>query len=276
MDINIILISILSMGGLGLLFSVGLSIAHQKLHVKEDERISLILQELPNVNCGGCGFPGCANFAEQLVADKADVSECVAISAEASEKIAMILGKTVTQKEKVIARILCQGGHYETAKKGTYLGIHSCIGATFAGGGDKLCMYSCIGYGDCVKACPFNAIYMNDNGLPVVIDDKCTGCGKCVEACPRNIIELHPLNHKLFVLCKNEDQPKYARKLCLKACISCGICVRAVEEGKMSMVNNLAKVNYQTYGSDLTLPTEKCPTNCLVILNTQGNKQKTK
>jgi electron transport complex protein RnfB len=268
MDINAILISILSMGGLGILFSVGLSIAHKKLHVEEDARISLLIQELPNVNCGGCGFPGCANFAEKLVADQAEISECVAISAEASERIARILGKNVKQKEKLIARVLCQGGHYETAKKGTYLGINSCIAATFAGGGDKLCMYSCIGFGDCVKVCPFNAMYMNENGLPVVIDGKCTGCGKCVEACPRNIIELHPVSHKLFVLCKNEDAPKYARKVCLKACISCSICIRAVEPGQMTVENNLAKVDYQKYGNDLKLPTEKCPTSCLVILNT--------
>jgi electron transport complex protein RnfB len=274
MDFITILISIFSMGGLGIIFSLGLSIADLKLRVDEDERISLVIHELPGINCGGCGYPGCASFAENLVADKAEISECVVCSQESSEKIAQILGKTFTQKEKMIARVLCQGGIYETAKKGIYIGIPTCIAATVAGGGDKLCIYSCIGYGDCVKACPFNAMYMNDNGLPVVIDEKCTGCGKCVEACPRNIIELHPVSHKLFVLCKNEDTPKHARKLCLKACISCGICVRAVESGQMSMENNLAAVNYQKYGKDLNLPTEKCPTNCLVILDTPENNQK--
>jgi electron transport complex protein RnfB len=274
MDLYIIFISIVSMGGLGMIFSLGLSIANKKLYVKEDSRIAAVVDELPGINCGGCGFPGCLPFAEQLVADKTEISECVVMTSEAKDNISKILGKSYSQKEKLLARVLCQGGNFETARKGTYIGIHSCIGAIFAGGGDKHCMYSCIGYGDCVKACPFDAMYMNNNGLPVVIDEKCTGCGKCVEACPRNIIELHPVSHKLYVLCKNEDNPKHARKICLTACISCNICVRAVENDGMRIENNLAKVDYNKYGKDSKLPTEKCPTNCLVIINAFSGKQK--
>ena len=278
MDLYIIFISIISMGGLGIIFALGLSVANKKLHVEEDERIENVLHELPGVNCGGCGCPSCLAFAEKLVSDKAEITECVVISPDARDKVSEILGRSYTQKEKMLARILCQGGIYETAKKGTYIGIQSCIGAVFAGGGgDKYCMYSCLGFADCVKACPFDAMYMNKNGLPVVIDDKCTGCGKCVEACPRNIIELHPVSNKLFVLCKNEDNPKQARKICLTACISCSICIRAVEPDQMSIDRNLAKVNYQIYGKGSTLPTEKCPTNCLVIIDSlRSNKMETK
>ena len=108
---------------------------------------------------------------------------------------------------------------------------------------------------------------MNDNGLPVVIDEKCTGCGNCVEACPRDIIELHPESHKLFVFCKNLDSPRESRKICTRACVGCGICTRAAGETNMVMDNNLAIINYDVYGTKAELPTEKCPTDSLIVMN---------
>jgi len=263
-----------SLGGLGMIFSVGLSIANKKLYVEEDQRIAAVIEELPGVNCGGCGFPGCAAFAEAVVTGTAEISGCPVNSQEGSQLIAEIMGVEVTTSERLVARVLCQGGDYETAKKGIYQGVKTCIGATFAGGGDKLCSYGCIGYGDCVRSCPFDAMYMNDNGLPVVIDDKCTGCGNCVDACPRDIIELHPESHKLFVLCKNQDSPKESRKICTRACIGCGICVRLAGEGNMEMKDNLAIVNYDIYGSDPVFPTEKCPTDGLVVIGGQIIEEK--
>ena len=261
MDFTAIIIAMASLGGLGMIFSVGLSIANKKLHVEEDPRIAEVIEELPGVNCGGCGLPGCAAFAEAIVAGEAEISGCPVNSDEGSQLIAEIMGVEVTTSERLIARVICQGGDYETAKKGVYQGIETCIGATFAGGGDKLCSYGCIGYGDCVESCPFDAMYMNNNGLPVVIDDKCTGCGNCVDACPRNIMELHPESHKLFVRCKNQD-------------IGCGICVRLAGEGNMEMKDGLAIVNYDVYGSDSVLPTEKCPTDGLVVLGGQVIEEK--
>lgn len=275
MDLNAILIAMVSMGGMGILFSVGLSIADKKLHVEEDPRIAEVIEELPGVNCGGCGLPGCAKFAESVVLGEVEITGCPVNSDDGAQAIAEIMGIEVKTSERLIARVICQGGDFETAKKGVYNGLKSCIAATFVGGGDKLCSYGCIGFGDCVTSCPFDAMYMNDNGLPVVIEDKCTGCGNCVEACPRNIMELHPESHKMFVLCKNEDPPKEARKICTRACVGCSICVRMAGEGNMEMKNNLAVVNYDIYGKDPVLPTEKCPTDGLVILGgyIAGEKQ---
>ncbi|NOZ03723.1 MAG: RnfABCDGE type electron transport complex subunit B [FCB group bacterium] len=266
MDINALIVSMVSMGGMGFLFSLGLSLAGKKLQVEEDPRVALIREELPGANCGGCGYPGCGNFAENLTLGKSEISGCPVCNQEAADAIAAILGVEVESRERQVARVMCQGGLDETAKKGTYAGIQSCIAATLVHGGDKLCDYGCIGFGDCVQACTFDAMYMSANGLPVVLEDRCTGCGNCASACPRGIMELHPVSHTLFVLCKNEDGPKEARQTCLKACIGCGICVRAVNEGEMIMENNLAKINYDVYGHQTVLPTDKCSTNCLVVV----------
>ncbi|MBC8213529.1 MAG: RnfABCDGE type electron transport complex subunit B [Candidatus Marinimicrobia bacterium] len=266
MDINAILISMVSMGGLGILFSAGLSIANKKLYVEEDSRIVQIADELPGANCGGCGLPGCNSFAENVVNAKIGIDGCPVSTEDAVAEIATIMGIEAVAGEKKIARIICRGGNDETAKKADYHGIQTCTAAKLMGGGEKLCNYGCLGFGECVDACPFDAIFMTENGLPEVIKDKCTGCGKCAEACPREIIEIHPISNKLFVLCKNHDAPKIARTVCTKACIGCQICVRAVDEGAMFMDNHLAKINYDVFGKHPELPTEKCSTKGLVII----------
>ncbi|MFH1852195.1 MAG: RnfABCDGE type electron transport complex subunit B [Candidatus Neomarinimicrobiota bacterium] len=271
--INSILISMASMGGLGLLFSAGLAVANKKLYVEEDPRIAQVLEELPGANCGGCGYPGCANFADNIVAGKAAVNGCPVNTADGAEAIARIMGVDAESGERLIARVICRGGDYETAKKGVYNGIQSCTSAHLMGGGDRLCDYGCIGYGECVAVCPFDAMYMNENHLPVVIEDKCTGCGNCAEICPRNVIEMHPESHKLFIMCKNEDAAKEARATCIKACIACGICIRAVEDGEIIIEKNLARIDYDKYGRVPVIPTDKCSTNSFVTFGAEESKE---
>ncbi len=266
MDFISILISMASMGGLGIIFSVGLSIANKKLYVKEDPRIARISVELPGANCGGCGLPGCNSFAENVANATIGIDGCPVSTEDAVSEIATIMGIEAISGEKKIARVLCRGGNEETAKKAVYQGIQSCTATMLSGGGEKLCNYGCLGFGECVESCPFNAIVMTENGLPEVNKDKCTGCGKCADVCPRDIIEIHPISNKLFVLCKNHDAPKVARTVCTKACIGCQICVRAVDEGAMFMDNHLAKIDYSVFGKHPELPTEKCSTKGLVII----------
>ncbi len=263
MDVQSVLIAIASMGGLGLIFSAGLSIAQKRFYVEEDERIPLLMDQLPGANCGGCGYPGCANFAENLVSGSAMVNGCPVSDEESVRELAEILGVEVETGERLLARILCNGGYSKTAIRAEYDGIRSCTAAMVVGGSDRLCAYGCLGFGDCIIACPFDAIKMSEDGIPIVDDKKCTGCGNCVDACHREVIELHPEKHKLYIFCKNEDAPKDARKVCIAACVGCGICVRAVEEGQIKMDNNLAKINYGLYGSEPKSPTEKCPTKAI-------------
>jgi len=270
MDLSAILISMGGMGGIGLVFATGLAIANKKLHVEEDPRIEKVNDALPGANCGGCGFAGCMNFAENVVKGNAPINGCPVGGVETANKIAQILGVKVEAGEPLKARVLCQGGLNEMAVKGEYMGLESCVAAHISGGATKLCEWGCLGFGDCVDACPFDAMYMSENRLPVVIEDKCVGCGKCAEACPRNIIELHPVNHRVFVKCKNQDAGKYSRLVCTRACIGCGICVREAGDDMMYLDNGLAHFNYDKWGNRNELPTQKCPNHVLVSLDEEG------
>jgi Na+-translocating ferredoxin:NAD+ oxidoreductase RNF subunit RnfB len=154
-------------------------LANKRLHVEEDPRIALILDELPGVNCGGCGYAGCSNFSDNLVKGNVAVSGCPVCGLDAVQEIAGILGVKAEAGKKLIARVLCQGGKFESARKAEYVGIQSCLAATLLNGGSKTCEYGCVGYGDCVNECTFDAMYLSENGLPVIIAERCTGCGKC-------------------------------------------------------------------------------------------------
>lgn len=267
MDLTAFFVSMASMGGLGAIFAIGLIIANSKLQVDEDPRIALVTEELPGVNCGGCGYPGCGAFAERIVAGQANISACPVNSEEGVLAIGEIMGIDAEIAEKNIARVLCRGGDKETAKKGKYIGIETCIAAHLTMGGEKYCQYGCLGFGDCVTSCQFDAIWISDNGLPVVDDELCTGCGNCEIACPRDIIELHPKSHNLFIFCKNRDEAKYARSICLRSCTACKACVKKVEEGQIKIENNLAIIDYDRYGIVTENPTEKCPNNVILMLS---------
>jgi electron transport complex protein RnfB len=266
MNYTSLIYAIISMGGLGLFFSIMLMLANKKLHVEEDPRIALIGDLLPGANCGSCGYAGCANFAEKLVGGESQVTNCPVCGAEAAAKIAEILGVEVSFEERKVAVVFCQGGKGVVKEKASYTGIKSCIAATLVSGGERACAYGCIGYGDCVVACPFDAIQMNSKGLPEVDREKCTGCGNCVSACPRNIIQLHPISHHVFVLCRNLDSARNARAICNCACIGCKICEKAVNGIGFTVENNLAIVDHDKYTKELILPTDKCPTKCIVIV----------
>lgn len=121
-----------------------------------------------------------------------------------------------------------------------------------------------MGGGDCVDVCTFNAIHLNENGLPVVIDELCTGCGMCVKACPRNIIEMHPIDREVFVFCKNHYDPKTAQAVCDVACIGCGICARK-SDGGIVMQDGLAVIDWANFDPD-KIPFDKCKTSAICYL----------
>ncbi len=260
---ELFIISAISMGLLGAGLAVFLAFADKKFHVQEDPRVEAMLGALPGSNCGGCGYPGCRMFAEKLVEGEAPTNACVAGGNETAARIAALLGVEASEHKRMLAVVLCKGGYAEAGRRATYRGEQTCT-ATNLTGGDKSCTYGCLGYGECVDACKFDAMAMNDNGLPVVFYDKCVGCGACARACPRNIIEMHPEDHKLFVYCRSKDKGAHAKKVCSVACIACSLCVKDCSvPGGIAIKDNLAVVNYALAPQNEE-STKRCPTKCIL------------
>jgi len=257
-----LLIPIITMGALGLLFSTGLVFAYKKLKVYEDPKIEAVAAVLPQANCGACGYSSCRAFAEAVVKGQAPANGCPVGGEEVAQRTAGLLGLKAEHVVKKVARVHCRGTHQAAKDKGNYLGLATCF-ASHLIGGNKQCSFGCLGLGDCARACPFEAIYMDENGLPVVIEDKCTACGKCVDACPRNIMELHPTTQEILVFCRSEDRGPLARRVCQNACIACGICVRACPDA-IILENYLAKIiDYKKIPPDKIAEIEKCPTGAI-------------
>lgn len=261
-----IIIPILTMGILGLFFSVGLVLAYRKLKVYVDPKIEKVAEILPQANCGACGYSGCRAFAEAVVEGNVPSSGCPVGGEEVASQIADILGKTAEEVIKKVSRVHCRGTWEAAHSRGVYRGISTCD-ASHLIGGNKQCTYGCLGLGDCVRACPFEAMYMSQEGLPVVVEEKCTACGICVDVCPRNILELNPVSQDIIVFCRSEDRGAVARKACKNACIACGICVRACPDA-IILENNLAKIiDYKKIDPEKIPEIEKCPTDSIGRLN---------
>ena len=253
------LIPIMTMGALGFLFALGLVFAYRKLAVEIDPRIEKIAESLPQANCAACGYAGCQALAEAIAAGKAAADSCPVGGAESAGKISGILGVEAGEVIKKVARLHCRGTKDAAPRRSEYLGLKTCY-ASHLMGGDKLCTYGCLGLADCVRSCVFNAMYMEEDGLPVIIEENCTACGKCIEACPRNLLELHPISQNILVFCRSEDRGAVARKACKNACIACGICSRACPEA-IVIENNLAVItDYKKIPPEKIPEIEKCPT----------------
>jgi len=181
---------LLVMGGLGAVLGLGLAIASKVFYVYVDPRVEAVEELLPGANCGGCGFPGCSANAEAIVAGKSSPASCVAVSQEVIQQIAEIVGAKIELKEPEVAKPNCKYGIFEADRKYIYDGVRDCRAAVLINGGEKECPIGCLGLGTCVKACPFGALSIGPDMLPVVNTDLCTGCGTCERICPKQIIKL--------------------------------------------------------------------------------------
>ncbi|MFW5753561.1 MAG: Fe-S cluster domain-containing protein [Marinilabiliaceae bacterium] len=275
---SIVLITILTLGGLGALAALILYAASQKFKVFEDPRIDQVEDALPAANCGGCGFPGCRAFAEALVkADDISDLNCPVGGPEVMEEVAQILGKEVGKSDPLVAVVRCNGTCEHRPRLNQYEGAQSCTVAGALYGGETGCSYGCYGLGECVEACDFNAMYMDEEtGLPVIIEDNCVACGACVDACPKDIIELRkkgPKGRRIFVSCVNQDKGAIAKKACEVACIGCGKCVKVCPFDAITMENNLAYIDYEKCKLCRKCAPE-CPTNAILEINFPPRKKK--
>jgi Na+-translocating ferredoxin:NAD+ oxidoreductase subunit B len=261
-----ILTASLLMAGLGVGLAGVLAFANRKMFVYEDPRIDIVESLLPNANCGACGSAGCRVFAESVVAGELAPGKCTANSDQVTDALAGYLGVDAGGGEKQVARLACAGGNHVSWTRARYQGMETCRGASLIAGGGKGCSWGCLGLGDCEVVCGFDAISMDAFGLPVVDTERCTACNKCVEVCPRLLFSLQPLNHRLWVACKNLAEGEAAEAECDVACTACGRCEADAPGGLVTMAGNLPVVDYGK--NDLATPgvIQRCPTGAIVWL----------
>jgi Na+-translocating ferredoxin:NAD+ oxidoreductase RNF subunit RnfB len=254
---------------LGIILAAILAFANKKLFVYEDPRIEAVDDMLPQAQCGACGTPGCRPFAEAVVSGAKNPASCTVNSPKGNEKIADFMGINMGNHEKVVARLACAGGTHVAKTRAKYDGLASCHAAATIGGGGKGCNWGCLGLADCADVCDFDAIYMDEHGLPIVIEDKCTACNDCVVICPKDLFSLQPVSHQLFVACKSLAEGDQAEAECEVACTACERCVKDAPEGLIEIKNNLAVINFEKYADyavDQT-PIERCPTGAIVWID---------
>jgi electron transport complex protein RnfB len=264
-------IAVLTLAALCFVFATLLVVAHRLLHVDEDPRIESVQNMLPGTNCGACGFPGCLGLAQALAGGDALPGKCTVMSEDERDSVAEFLGVDAGAEEKVVARLACAGGTNTARNRAHYEGVASCRAAELVAGGGKACFWGCLGLADCESVCDFDAIYMNEHGLPVVIEDDCTACGDCVDACPKDLFSLHPVSHRLWVACMNLAKGESVIEDCEVGCDACGRCA-ADAPGVITMVNNLPAIDYDR-NHDVRAAIDRCPTGAIVWYDQQQGPQ---
>ncbi len=273
-----ILYAVVALCAIGVVCAVVIYFVSQKFKVIEDPRIDEVAEQLPGANCGGCGYAGCRNFAEAIIkAGNMDSLRCPVGGNDVTAAIAPILGIEVVESAPTIAVVRCNGSKVNAPAKASYDSAQTCAFAHALFAGESGCPFGCLGCGDCVTACQFDAIYMDEvTGLPVVIEDKCVACGACVKACPRNIIEIRlqgKKSRRIYVDCVNKEKGAVARKNCTTACIGCGKCVKQCAFDAITLENNLAYIDFEKCKLCRKCAPE-CPTGAIVELNFPPRKEK--
>ena len=251
--------------GVGAVFGVVLALANKKFAMAVNPLIHEVEEILPKGQCGACGYPGCAKYAEAVVEDESvPPNLCVPGKAAVAAKVAELTGKKAEAAEPRYAHLKCRGTQTAAVAAAVYDGVPDCAAAKLVMGGPKGCKYGCIGFGNCVKACPFGAMSMGADGLPAVDKDVCTGCGKCVSTCPQGILTLQSFEAPVQVDCSSHDKGAAARKLCQNACIGCGMCMRSCPHKAIQLARNLAVVDASICLScDEPVCLAKCPTKAI-------------
>jgi len=264
MSVTGIVSAALVIGIVGLLVGLLLVLAAAKFHVEVDERETFVRELLPGNNCGGCGYAGCDALAKAIANGEAETGACPVGGEEVGKKIAEIMGVDAGSAVRKTAFVKCAGTCDKTRDKNIYSGVEDCrMAVVVPGRTSKKCTYGCLGFGTCVKVCPFDAVHIQ-NGIAVVDPERCKACGKCVKACPNNLIELVPYDSKYRVQCNSNDKGKAVREACEAGCIGCGICAKNCPSGAIVVENNLAKIDYEKC-TECGLCAEKCPRKIIRI-----------
>lgn len=268
---NTLVFTVLTLSVLGVLLAVILYFVAQKFKVEEDPRIDEVEKMLPGANCGGCGFAGCRAMSEALVTrDNIGSLFCPVAGGEVMKSIAGYLGKTAAEKAPMVTTMRCGGSCQKRPKVNHYDGALNCAVVNTFYVGESACAFGCIGYGDCVHACKFGALHINEEtGLVEVDPDKCTACGACVKACPKGLFELRkkwPKNRAIYVACRSKNRGSVVMKACKAGCIGCGKCAKVCPFGAITVDNYLAYIDSEKCKLCRKCVNE-CPTGAIHIVN---------
>lgn len=260
---NPILIAVLVVSGLGILIGLILAFASVIFAVPKDEKAEKIAEMLPGANCGACGYSGCQGYADALAKGDAQIGLCTVGGLALAKELSALLGGSGENVEKKVALVHCMGSCDSTENKAEYVGLKSCLAANKIGGGITSCTYGCIGLGDCERACPFDAIHVN-NGVSLVDKEKCKGCSKCISACPRDLISLVTYKPQAVVRCSNKQKGALTRKLCTSGCIGCMKCAKNCEADAITVKDFCAFVDVSKCTGCRTC-VENCPVGCITF-----------
>ncbi len=272
---NVILIALIALGAIGLIGSLLLYLVAKQFYVYEDPRVGQVEELLPGANCGGCGFPGCHGMADACVKAKDATNSlgtlfCPVGGNDVMANVASTLGLEAGSAEPKLAVVRCNGNICARPKVAVFDGAKSCAVAAATFSGETGCAFGCVGLGDCVKSCQFDAIHMNvETGLPEVDETKCVACGACAKACPKFVIEIRkkssmksPTPKRVWVSCVNKDKGAVARKACASACIGCGKCQKVCKFEAITVENNVAFIDNEKCKA-CGMCVSECPTGAI-------------
>lgn len=262
---NEILTPVLIVAGIGLLCGLILAIASIVMAVPKDEKAEAIRDMLPGANCGACGYSGCEGYAKAMASGEAKPGLCTVGGEAVAKTISEYLGCDAGEVTKKAALVHCLGSYDNTSDKVEYEGIATCAGAAIVAGGIASCQYGCMGLGDCMRACQYDAITVC-NGVAKIDPARCRGCSMCVKACPKHLITFVPANKQAVVRCSNCDKGAMTNKVCKIGCIGCMKCEKTCQHDAVHVVNSLAVVDSaKCIGCGECV--DVCPRHCITMFS---------
>ncbi len=261
-----IIIAVIVVAAVGLVCGIVLALASHFMDVPVDERFTKARACLPGANCGACGYTGCDGYAKALADGETDKTNlCVPGGDVAAKGISEALGLAFADVEEKVAFVHCNGNCDPSKDRAHYDGIGDCKSASLIYGGPEACVYGCLGFGDCAKACPEKAICM-DRGIASIDINKCIGCGICVRTCPKQIISLLSVPVKTVVQCSSREKGANTRKACSNGCIGCKKCELNCPSHAVKVIDNLAVIDYSIC-NNCGKCAEVCPVGCMQLTN---------
>lgn len=265
-----IYLPVLLLAAVGLLAGVGLSLAEMSVGGGSSEEETALLELLPGANCGVCGYPGCAGYAQAILKDNAPLQLCRPGGQDTVDQLSALLGRGADALSDEIAWVHCGGKTSALKKAGDYQyrGYATCYAFAQQLPALQSCLYRCVGLGDCVQSCGFDAIHIAD-GIAAVSPDDCVGCKACVESCPQDLISMVPsitAGNKgvAQMMCNSKASAKTVRAVCEVGCISCGLCVTACQYEAITLVQRLARIDGEKCvgcGDCVSA----CPQDCILL-----------